>query len=291
MTGAADLRKIENVAVATLREKILDYYHLKVSRAFIQTGDVKTFYFSVGSGKPLVLLHGSGGGGVLWAPVLAPLAVHFRLIVPDVIGFGESDKPDGAYDRRFYADWLRRFLDAVGLEKTSLVGNSQGGAIALQFAMDCPHRVDNLVLVCSAGFKMRGLNWRAILEMLLAHLFLSRRMFRRLTRYLVHDVSQFPLDTAVQYLMAVCRLPGGTWAVSKGRGRAVRPFKGDALSRITCPTLILWGSEDRIIRKCPITSVNPPISGAKLVQMAGAGHTPFIDQPEKFTQLLVEFIR
>jgi 2-hydroxymuconate-semialdehyde hydrolase len=282
---------MENAMVAALREEILAYYGLSIEHGFIDAGGVRTFYLSAGSGPPLVMLHGAGGGGVLWAPVVDSLRRHFRIIIPDVVGYGESDKPHGPYDRLFFAGWLRGFMDAMGLNKASLVGNSQGGAIAVQFAMDNPARVSNLVLVCSAGLHpLRALGWPAIVDMIRAQLFMSKRSMLRLVRHLIYDISRFPLDSAVRYLEAVAAMPGGKLAFLEGRGRAVRPFKRMELDRVNCPTLILWGGEDRVVRPSAAPMNVPAIAGATVKLMPGAGHTPFIDRPTLFTEHLAEFI-
>jgi len=280
-----------NAAVAELRHEILAYYGLKVEHGFVDAGGIRTFYLSAGSGLPLVVLHGAGGGGVLWAPVIDRLRKHFTIIIPDVVGYGESDKPNGPYDRLYYASWLRGFMDAMGLKQASLVGNSQGGAIAVQFAMDNAARTADLVLVCSAGLcPLAALGWPAIIAMMRAQLFVSERSMLALTRHLVHDASRFPLDTAVRYLEAIATMPGGKRPFLNGRGRAVRLFKRIELDKIRCPTLILWGAEDRIIRPTAASRKTPAIAGAAVKVMPNAGHTPFIDRPALFTRLLTEFI-
>jgi len=278
---------MEETTLATLREEILAYYGLNIGHGFIDAGGVRTFYLSAGSGPPLVMLHGAGGGGVLWAPVVDALRKQFSLIIPDVVGYGESGKPNGPYDRLYFTRWLLGFMDAMQLNQASLVGNSQGGAIALQFALDNPDRASHLVLVCSAGLHpLRSIGWPAVVDLIRSQLFLSKKSMRRLVHRLVYDISRFPLDSAVQYLEAVAASPGGKNAFLKGRGRAVRTFTGMELDRITCPALVLWGAEDRIIRPVGV----PAIAGATVRWMTGAGHTPFIDRPALFARQVAEFI-
>jgi len=281
---------MDHATLVRFRNEILAFYHLEVDHGFVDAGGIRTFYLLAGSGPPLVMLHGAGGGGVLWAPVIDRLRRHFRLILPDVVGYGESDKPDGPYNRCYYAGWLRGFMDAMGLERAGLVGNSQGGAIAAQFAIDNPARVTQLVLVCSAGLHpLRSLGWKAIADMIRVQFLVSQRSMRRLVRHLVFDPSRFPLDSAVRYLQAVVGLPGGKRPFLNGRGRAVRPFKAGDLDRIQCPTLILWGAEDRIIRTAATSIHRAAIAGATALTIPGAGHTPFVDRPDLFARHLTEF--
>ncbi len=280
-----------NRVVADLRNEILAFYGLSPEHGFVDAGGIRTFFLSAGSGPPLVMLHGAGGGGVFWAPVIDRLRSHFRIIIPDVVGYGESAKPDAPYDRLFYARWLSGFLNAMGMKNISLVGNSQGGAIALQFAIDCPDRVDRLALVCSAGLMpLRCLGWAAIMDMIRAQFFVSKAAMLRLTRHLVYNPGRFPLDSAVRYLAAVAGMPGGRRAFSNGRGRAVRLFTQNERDRVQCPTLLVWGTEDRIIRPVPSSARKAAIPGARVVLMPEAGHTPFIDQPDLFSRYLTAFI-
>ena len=212
-------------------------------------------------------------------------------MVPDVVGYGESDKPDGRYDRPYYARWLAAFMDGLSMKKASLAGNSQGGAIAIQFAMDHPQRVSHLVPVCSAGLcRMRNLGWGAIANMIGAQLLVSEQSIRRLARYLIYDARNFPLDVGLRYFSAVAGTQGAKRPFLNSRGRAVYPFARRELAGVRCPTLMLWGTEDRIIKTAGPWKDNPAIGGAVVECMPGCGHTPFIDKPEVFTRHVVEFI-
>src|SRR3989304_1302450 len=82
---------------------------------------IKTAYLTVGNGEPLVLVHGAGYGAIQWFTVIGALSAHFQVVAPDVVGYGESDKPSASYDRPFFSAWLQGFVEALGLEKLSLV--------------------------------------------------------------------------------------------------------------------------------------------------------------------------
>ncbi|MEJ2156495.1 MAG: alpha/beta hydrolase [Desulfobacteraceae bacterium] len=277
--------------IAVLRDQILAFYDLDIERHFCDAGGIRTFYLRAGSGHPLVMLHGAGGCGVFWAPVIGRLSRHFSVIVPDVVGYGESDKPDGRYDRPYFVHWLRAFLDAVAVEKAGLVGNSQGGAIAIQFAIDNPHRVSHLVPVCAAGLcRGRDLDWGALVNVLIAQIMAPERWTQRLARYLIHDARNFPLDAGIRYFSAVTGMPGGKRAFLNGRGRAVRPFKRRELAKVQCPALILWGAEDRIIKPSAPLMTRRATADATVACMPHCGHTPFIDQPAVFARRVTDFI-
>jgi 2-hydroxy-6-oxo-octa-2,4-dienoate hydrolase len=123
--------------------------------ATVDAGGVRTNYLEAGSGPPVVLIHGSGPGVTAyanWRLVLPALADRFRVLAPDMAGFGFSERPEkGDYGLDLWAEQVLGLLDALDLSKASIVGNSFGGAIALRLASRHPDRVDKLVLMGSMG--------------------------------------------------------------------------------------------------------------------------------------------
>ena len=108
--------------------------------------DIELFFTEAGSGTPLILLHGNGEDGTYFAPQIAPLARHFRVIALDTRGHGQSPRGNAPFTIGQFARDLRDFMDAQGIERASLLGFSDGGNIALAFALDHPERVDRLIL-------------------------------------------------------------------------------------------------------------------------------------------------
>ena len=113
---------------------------------------MKIHYVEAGSGPTVVLLHGLGGSSPNWAFNTDVLAQKFRVIVPDQIGFGRSDKPFTNYRVATYVDFLDGFLKELKIERAALVGNSMGGWIAAAYTLAHPEKVERLVLVDAAGF-------------------------------------------------------------------------------------------------------------------------------------------
>ena len=111
----------------------------------------KIAYYEAGKGSPVILIHGLGADSRHWAANIDPLSQNFRVIAIDMIGYGQSDKPVIRYTAANFADYLRGFMQALKIPKSSLVGNSLGGWVSLDLAIRHPQMVDKLVLVDSAG--------------------------------------------------------------------------------------------------------------------------------------------
>jgi pimeloyl-ACP methyl ester carboxylesterase len=123
--------------------------------ATVDAGGIKTNYLEAGEGKPVILIHGSGPGVTAyanWRLVLPALSEDFRVIAPDMVGFGFTDRPDDVeYGLQTWADQIVALMDSLDVNMASLVGNSFGGSIALRIAAQHPGRVDRLVLMGSMG--------------------------------------------------------------------------------------------------------------------------------------------
>lgn len=258
-----------------------------LQRKVVLAGDVRTTYHEVGSGEPLVLLHGAAAGGLYWFPVIGPLAQRFRVVVPDMVGYGETDKPHAPYDRPFYVNWFARFLDAVAIPRAHLVGLSQGGAIAVQFAHDWPDRVDRLVLVSPAGLGRR-ISTGYLLSYLLLNAFPNPRIHSWMRRYVVAQKGHYDEDLAA-YQLQVQAMKGGGHACWDGRGSAVAQFGVAALSRLRNDTLVLWGEKDRLFRRRASDS-SGAIPGSRRLVIRDAGHAVFFDQTEVFLDALMGFL-
>jgi len=276
---------------ATLRKRLINSGGFTVEQKTVIAGNINTFYLSAGTGEPLVLLHGADGGAVLWGPILDLLSKHFHVIAPDVVGYGESDKPDAPYDKVFFSTWFRSFCDSLNMGKINLLGNSQGGAIAMQFTLDNPDRVKKLILVGSAGLGAWGISPGAMFKMAAANIFPTKRTVQKIAKYLVHKTDNFPGDDGIAYLLEVIRSSGGKLPFVNGKGRAVAPFSSDKLRQITNPALIIWGAEDRILPISHGKKGHEKMPNAKLRIIPDAGHTPFIDLPEEFKDIILHFIK
>ena len=249
----------------------------------------KIHYVDVGTGPVVVLLHGLGGNSSNWAFNIAALSAKFRVIAPDQIGFGRSDKPLINYRVQTYADFLDKFLDAVGVERASLVGNSMGGWIAALYALKYPKRVERIVLADAAGFAPPK-------ELDLSTLSGLNPSTREQTRYLLNLVFSNPLlksDANVDATLAA--------RISAGDGYTIQSlvesiFRNEdmldgKLAGIKQPTLIIWGREDGLT---PLAregeQFKREMPSAQFVVFEQCGHVPQVEKAAEFNAAVLKFL-
>lgn len=263
----------------------------------VVSGDpaLRLVYCDLGAGPAVVLLHGMFGDHLDWEPVLAPLARRFRVIGVDLPGFGDSSKPDRAYTGEHFAENLAGLLTALGLDRAALVGNSFGGEIALLTALRYPERVERLVLVSTGGFRripeaeqqeIRRRYNEATLAQLTPEM--HRLMFAPIfvrhgeqwERYLARQDAKLQRPD----------LPAYARALARSIELAMSLYLLDRLPAIGCPTLLLWGSDDRVIPVELARQALPQLPRGELVLLPGCGHAPQLDCPEAFVRALEAFL-
>lgn len=262
------------------------------------------FYAETGTGMPVVLLHGGGPGasGVTnYARNIDALARRFRVIVPDMPGYGRSTKtleqsdPFGSL-----ADSIRGLLDQLDLEVAHLVGNSYGGAAALRLALDTPDRVAKLVLMGPGGIGTTRALPTAGLKSLLSYYGgdgPSREKLANFIRtYLVYESDSVP-DALIdlRYEASIdpevvanppLRRPSGLrtlWRMDLTRDARLR--------HLQTPTLVLWGRDDKVNRPAGGPMLLNMMPNAELVMTSHTGHWLQWERAELFNDLVHEFLQ
>lgn len=288
MTAPGGQRNPSGRKEQTYREALINRMGTPVQRGEVMAGNMRTSYLSAGSGFPLVCLHGAGAGAVTWYPALAALAGELQVIAPDIVGYGESDKPDARYDRPFFSAWLRDFLAALDIPRAHFLGLSQGGAIALQFALDHPQKVEQLVLASPGGLGARP-SFSSFFGMLWMNTFPSRAASRYYSRHILfRPENRDPLHE--QYSLEVLRKKGGNKAFRQGRGAAVAAFPASSLRRIGHDTLIIWGEDDQLFPVDGGEAATRILPRARLTRIKNAGHLVLMDQPSEFNNAVLNFL-
>lgn len=246
----------------------------------------------IGTGPPVVLLHGgTGSSESYWANQVPVLSEHFRLILMDHRGFGESDY-EGEFSIPACASDLLALLDELGIESASIVGLSLGGAIGLQFALDNPERVRRLVLadtfsgVFTAQFR-RFIDF-ALIEAIQAGghdlMFELNLLFAFSERYLAENAADFEEQKRAWRSMDVARYVESL--------RAIRDWSvDDRLGEISAPALVLWGSEDIEVPRVYADRLAEGLPHAVLSLIENAGHKSCADRPEAFNKAVLAFLK
>lgn len=261
----------------------------------IVAGGIETNYHDVGSGAPVLLIHGSGPGVTAWANwrlVLPELAETCRAIAPDMVGFGYTERPaDIQYSTDGWVDHAIGLLDALGIEKTDLIGNSFGGAIALALAIRHPQRVRRLVLMGSVGVPFEitpelDAVWgyepslaamRGLLD-IFAH-----------DRSLVNDeLAELRYQASIrpgfqESFSAMFPAPRQRWVDAMARAEA-------DIRAIQHKTLVIHGRDDRVIPLSNSITLNSWIDDSQLHVFGRCGHWVQIEHNREFNQLVSNFL-
>jgi 2-hydroxy-6-oxonona-2,4-dienedioate hydrolase len=240
-------------------------------------------YIEAGQGPTVILLHGLGSVKEIWSANLGALSAKYHVYDLDQIGFGHSDKPLLEYKIGTFVDFLQAFMQSQNLSKATLVGNSLGGWIAIDFAARHPEMVDKLVLVDSAGLPFGkplavDLNPASLADMraLLDSVFYDKKMV----------TEQFVLQAFTNHVRN-----NDAYTIQRTlAGFAQNQFEDAKLSSIHAPTLVVWGREDELIAASSGEKLRDGIPGAKLVVFEQCGHVPQLEKPAEFNKALIDFL-
>jgi 2-hydroxy-6-oxonona-2,4-dienedioate hydrolase len=268
----------------------------------VEVGGLPIRYLSAGEGPPLVLLHGAGDNALDWWWVLPALARTHHVYAPDLPGSDDSAKPAADYSPAFFEGFVSGFVDALGIGRATFVGSSLGGLIALQLALSDPARIDALVLADSAGLgrtinplftsvNVPGLGEAAI-PLWRTPAGAYQRAWARAMLLFAH-----PGRVPREWLMEQCRLaqsPGYLQAHLTALRAQVRPWGQhemlvDRLSLLEMPTLIVWGTRDRVFPKFQAQDAVACINEGYLELIPDCGHLPHIECPEPFVAAVERF--
>jgi pimeloyl-ACP methyl ester carboxylesterase len=244
-------------------------------------------YEIAGNGTPIILLHGIGSNSRSWRRQMRVFGEMAKAVAWDAPGFGKSEDPDHVRpSMRFYADALRDLLDTLGLHSAVLLGHSLGGVIAQEFYRSYPERVAALILADTSqggGAESPEIRDRKLANRL--HLIRSMTPAQMARQRAPSLLSKHAPDVLVEEtvsIMSEVRAPGYEFAA---RALADADLRG-ALDRIHVPLLIVWGAEDEITPQW-----NDWPEAARVEIIPAAGHLCYAEQPDRFNEVVLEFLR
>ena len=238
--------------------------------------------------ETLVLLHGIGASAERWSKVIPFFHEHFRTIVPDIIGFGHSDKPTVEYNIPYFVRFLKDFLNRVGVKSACIAGSSFGGLVAAEFAVNNSNMINKLILVSPAGTMKTST--KTLEEYILASLYPTHDNVWRAFNNMAFDPRTVTEETILEFIDRM-KLPNAKYAFMSTM-LAIRNTTDLAsrLSKVKSPTIIIWGQNDEMIPvKYSEDYRNIPNSNVKVIPRCG--HTPFTEKPELFSKIAIDFLK
>jgi 3-oxoadipate enol-lactonase len=260
--------------------------------AITRIDDIQMAYTDTGVGRPVVLIHGYPFNRSLWNEQVEALSNSYRVIVPDLRGFGETDASTGTATMNRMAQDVGQLLDHLRISQAVIGGLSMGGYVALAFYKQFPSRVRTLVLAdtraqadteeakqtrAQQAEKALSEGMAGIADAMLPKLLTPETVSKR--PEVVKRVRDMMLKTK----------PEG--AAAALLGMAEREDQTELLSRVTSPTLILVGAEDAITPVADSEKMRDCIAGSRLVVLENAGHVSNLERTEQFNEALLKFLR
>ncbi|MFW0786987.1 alpha/beta fold hydrolase [Gordonia sp. CPCC 206044] len=271
--------------------------------ATVSIDGVEFHYHEAGSGRPLIMLHGSGPGVTAWSNFqhnLEFFAQHFRVVMPDLPGFGATELPEL---KEVYtlagARWITRLMDRLDIESAVLVGNSMGGAVAAEMAAHFPERVERIAIMGSGGLSRSLFQTEPSEGFQRLFAFLQDPTRARMIEWIntmVHDKS-LVTDELVDERMANATADGVLDRTRAVFGAMFNPTLRETytplwthLETITTPTLMLWGREDRMLPYDQAHLANRWMPDVELHTFANCGHWIQVERKRDFERVVLEFL-
>ncbi len=268
----------------------------------IQVNNHRVAYLDVGEGNPIILIHGFGGSMWHWEYQYPLLAKSHRVIIPDLIGSGLSDKPESIYSPDHLVKFFLEFMNKLGIPRATLIGNSMGAGLAMAMALDHPEYVDRLVLI--SGFPAK-------IEESVASPQYRQFLLNRPPLWLVNIGNQFAgRGTTERFLKEIIHRPELISPLiversfqNRRRGDVLSPLYslldhihtweeryGQRLNQISHPTLLLWGDHDRVFPLKVGQQVKTLLPQSEWQVIPQSGHLPQWENPQVVNPLILSFV-
>ena len=265
----------------------------------VNLAGVDVHYAQAGEGPVVLLVHGLGTSSVTWGHNIEPLAAAgYTVLAPDLPGHGDSDKPRSlSYGPEAGARLIHDFLNALGVDRVSLVGNSAGGLISGLFALDHPLRVDRLVLVASGGLG-RDVSWALRIlsvpvlgeliyqPMLLRLLGVSNRLFYRPPSFPDGFLPEPSRDDPESRRVTIKAIRSCITLFGQKEDCQIL----DRLEGLEAPIMTVWGTEDRYIPVSHAYLIGRALPQSEVRTIPECGHWPHMEKADEFNALLIQFL-
>lgn len=288
-------------APAELPERADSFHQLPIRT--VEVRGVRLAYSDVGQGSPLMLLHGLGGSMWQWEYQQLPLSASHRVLTLDQVGSGLSDKPAIDYSPTDMVEFVKGFMDAVGVERASIVGQSMGAGVAIGMALTYPERVERLILISGFPDHVRENlssellkdaldTWAPVWLAQFANWISGQGPTRRVLEEVVYDHSRLTPEI-IERSYRNRKRPGiipPLFGLMRSLPRWEAGF-ATRFSEIRHPTLVLWGTEDRVFAPRVGEELARKIPGARFALIPKTSHLPQWENPDLVNDLILDFVR
>ena len=234
-------------------------------------------YKILGEGRPLLILHGWGSRSDNWQRVGELLAEKgIKVIIPDLPGFGKSDRSKKVWSLDDYCDFVQEFIKNLGLEKFSLLGHSFGGSLSIKLSLRFPEKIDRLYLVSAACFRRKSIKKRI--------LFVIAKIFK------IFSFIPFLRKAFYKFIVRKSDYSYTDGIMREIYLKVIKQDLSDILEKIKVPTNIIWGEKDNITPLKQARIVNQKIKNSKLIVIPGADHDINTKYPEKLAKAICLYI-
>lgn len=266
----------------------------------LQTGQVTTNFHDIGSGPPVLLLHGSGPGVSSWANwrlTIPALERDFRCLAPDLAGFGYSTVPEGwNFSRETWLQQLIDFLDALEIDRVHVIGNSFGGSMALALALACPDRIDRLVLMGSVGVEFPITHGLDLVWGYAPSQDPTMDGMREVMKVFAYDQSLIGEDLVEMRYRASSRPQAAQsyeamFPAPRQRWVDALAFSHTEIKSLNHEVLIVHGRDDQVIPSSNSLQLLELLDNSRLCMFAGCGHWTQIEKKAEFNQLAGAFLK
>ncbi|MDA0756442.1 MAG: alpha/beta hydrolase [Crenarchaeota archaeon] len=240
------------------------------------------------SKKNLLLIHGLGASAERWEHVIPQFSKNYRVLVPDLIGFGLSDKPLVDYTTDYLSKFIRKFLKKLNIDSVSIIGSSLGGQIGVEFTHKNNSMVKKLILVSPSGVMKHSTP--ALDAYVMAALYPTNSSASN--AFQMMSASKKIDEKTIRGFVERMKLPNAKMAfMSTLLGLKNAEITSVKLVSIKSPTLIIWGENDLVIPIKYAQSFVSQIDDCRFVKMENCGHTPYVEVPDKFYKIVSNFLK
>lgn len=252
-----------------------------MSEEEIYINGLKINYRIAGLGPAVLILHGWGKGSDSWIEVQKLLTEKgYKVICPDLPGFGKSQKPPQPWGLDNYCDFIEKFIFVLNLEKFYLLGHSFGGALAVKCCLKFPQKIEKLFLIAAACFRRR--NFKKRLFFLIAKIF---KIFSFLPFY------QQIRKSFYKFIVKESDYPYTEGIMRDSYLKIIKEDLENVLEKIQVPVIIIWGEKDKIKKLKEAQRISKEIKNSKLKILENVGHNPHSETPQKLAETITHFLR